>query len=84
MCQSGKANSWQGDEVLHRWCKVYKGPEMVQRYLAGWLAGWLAGDNLMPSEIKYVESFIEEYYQNLPSTILLIRWGLGKMIRIHN
>ncbi|PVZ71524.1 transposase [Pelagibaculum spongiae] len=52
-----KANSWQGDEVLHRWCKVYKGPEIVQRYLAG--------DNLMPSEMKYVESFVEEYRTRL-------------------
>ncbi|PVZ69722.1 transposase [Pelagibaculum spongiae] len=52
-----KAMSWRGDEVLQRWCKVYQGPEIVQRYLAG--------DNLMPSEVKYAESFVEEYRARL-------------------
>ncbi|PVZ71825.1 transposase [Pelagibaculum spongiae] len=52
-----KANSWSGDEVLRRWCKVYQGPEMVRRYLEG--------DNLMPLELQYVESFVDEYRQRL-------------------
>ncbi|PVZ72439.1 transposase [Pelagibaculum spongiae] len=52
-----KANSWSSDEVLRRWCKVYQGPEMVRRYLEG--------DNLMPLELQYVESFVDEYRQRL-------------------
>ncbi|WP_230409343.1 transposase [Zooshikella harenae] len=30
-----KAKQWTDDEVIRRWRKLYKGPPMVQRYLAG-------------------------------------------------
>ena len=52
-----QAESWSADEVLYRWCQVFKGPEIIRRYLDG--------DNLMPSEVKYVETFVEEYRQRL-------------------
>lgn len=32
---SQRAASWSNDEVLQRWCRVYKGPLLVQQYLAG-------------------------------------------------
>ena len=32
---SERAASWSNDEVLQRWCRVYKGPLLVQQYLAG-------------------------------------------------
>jgi REP element-mobilizing transposase RayT len=30
-----EADDWSNDEVLHRWTSVFKGPLLVQRYLAG-------------------------------------------------
>ncbi|UZD67254.1 transposase [Marinobacter sp. AN1] len=30
-----ESNSWSNDEVLQRWTSVFKGPSLVQRYLAG-------------------------------------------------
>jgi len=30
-----RARRWSDDEVLHRWTRLYKGPPLVQRYLAG-------------------------------------------------
>jgi REP element-mobilizing transposase RayT len=30
-----RALSWSDDEVLHRWTRIYKGPPLVQKYLAG-------------------------------------------------
>jgi len=30
-----RALSWSDDEVLHRWTRLYKGPPVVQTYLAG-------------------------------------------------
>ncbi|PVZ66378.1 transposase [Pelagibaculum spongiae] len=52
-----KAKSWQGDEVLRRWCKVFKGPELVRRYLDH--------EVLTPHEIDFLETFVEEYRERL-------------------
>ncbi len=30
-----EARSWSGDEVLNRWCTLFKGPLLVQRFRAG-------------------------------------------------
>ncbi|PVZ71725.1 hypothetical protein [Pelagibaculum spongiae] len=46
---------------------MYKGPEIVQRYSAG--------DNLMPSEVKHVESFVEEYRERLTD----ISWFMRRL-----
>ena len=32
---SAKAAAWTDDEVLHRWTRVFKGPALLQRHLAG-------------------------------------------------
>lgn len=30
-----RAQTWSADEVIERWCRLFKGPDIVQRYRAG-------------------------------------------------
>ncbi|WP_227715091.1 hypothetical protein [Marinobacter sp. 1-3A] len=48
---------WSMDEVLARWCSLYKGPTLVQRYHRG--------DELCAAEVRRVEGYAETFRQRL-------------------
>ena len=48
---------WSMDEVLARWCSLYKGPPLVQRYHRG--------DELCAAELRRVEEYSETFRQRL-------------------
>ena len=48
---------WSMDEVLARWCSLYKGPPLVQRYHRG--------DELCAAELRRVEAYAETFRQRL-------------------
>jgi REP element-mobilizing transposase RayT len=48
---------WSMDEVLARWCSLYKGPPLVQRYHRG--------DELCAAELRRVEEYAETFRQRL-------------------
>lgn len=50
---------WCDDEVLARWCCLYKGPSLVQRYRRG--------DSLCAAELRRVDEYAEAYRQRLSS-----------------
>ena len=54
-----EAQAWPDDEVLHRWCSLYKGSPLVQKYLAG--------KPLLAVEMEAVNSYIALYRKRLQS-----------------
>ena len=52
-----EVDSWGNDEVLSRWCSLYKGPPLVQRYYRG--------DNLCPAELRRIDEYVETFRQRL-------------------
>jgi REP element-mobilizing transposase RayT len=46
---------WSTDEVLARWCSLYKGPPLVQRYHRG--------DELCAAELRRVQEYAETFRQ---------------------
>lgn len=50
---------WCDDEVLARWCCLYKGPSLVQRYRRG--------DSLCAAELRRVDEYAEAFRQRLSS-----------------
>ncbi|WP_227501121.1 transposase [Marinobacter sp. C1S70] len=48
---------WSIDEVLARWCSLYKGPPLVQRYHRG--------DELCAAELRRVQEYAETFRQRL-------------------
>ncbi|MCG8613416.1 MAG: transposase [Pseudomonadales bacterium] len=52
-----EAESWSQDEVLTRWCALFKGPILVQKYLRG--------DTLDTAEQKTLESLAKRYRERL-------------------
>ncbi|MBU2709371.1 transposase [Zooshikella marina] len=48
-----KAAQWTDDEVIRRWRKLYQGPPMVQRYLAGAV--------LDKAELKVVNDIVQQW-----------------------
>lgn len=50
---------WSDDEVLARWCSLYKGPTLVQRYHRG--------DELCAAEIRRVALYADEFRGRLAS-----------------
>ena len=53
----GEATQWSDDDVLERWCSLYKGPILVQRYRAG--------ANLDEAEAHSVQDCIAVYRKRL-------------------
>ncbi len=51
---------WSNDEVLARWCSLYKGPPLVQRYRRG--------DNLCAAERRRVEQYAVTFRARLVVT----------------
>lgn len=54
-----EAGAWSDDEVLHRWCSLYRGLPLVQKYLNG--------KCLLPVELQTVKSCIAIYRSRLQS-----------------
>nr|WP_309227493.1 hypothetical protein [Zooshikella harenae] len=52
-----KAKQWTDDEVIRRWRKLYKGPPMIQRYLAG--------AKLDSAELKVVNDIVQQWRERL-------------------
>jgi len=52
-----EAAEWSGDEVLERWCTLFSGPTLVQRYRAR--------DNLGAAELRAVSELVERYRARL-------------------
>ena len=52
-----EAEAWSDDEVLHRWCSLYKGMPLVQKYLDG--------KPLLTVELEAVNSCIAAYRRRL-------------------
>jgi len=50
-------NDWSDDEVLDRWCALFKGPLLVQRHRAG--------STLSPAETESLNSIVAVYRQRL-------------------
>lgn len=63
----GQSEQWSRDEVIARWRRLYKGPPVVQRYLAG--------DTLMPAELHLIDSIVEIWRKRLAS----ISWFMGSL-----
>lgn len=51
--------AWSIDEVLDRWCLLFKGPELVQRYRAG--------GELSDTEYTAISDYVERYRERLSS-----------------
>jgi len=51
------ALSWSRDEVLAQWLKIFSGPELVTRYLAG--------DDLSEGQLLKLDEIVDEYRQRL-------------------
>ena len=52
-----EVDCWSNDEVLARWCSLYKGPPLVQRYLRG--------DDLCPAELRRVDEYANRFRARL-------------------
>ncbi|MGI0118926.1 transposase [Zooshikella sp. RANM57] len=52
-----KAEQWTDDEVIRRWRKLYHGPPMIQRFLAG--------ATLDKAELKVVNDIVQQWRQRL-------------------
>jgi len=52
-----RALSWSNAEVVERWCGLYNGHVLVER--------WRNGDDLTPAELEAVSGLIETYRQRL-------------------
>ena len=52
-----QAEPWSNDEVLDRWASLFKGPPIVQRYLAG--------EDLHEAELRFVDRMVAVYRQRL-------------------
>lgn len=62
-----EANSWSNQEVLTRWCRIYKGHPVVQQYLAG--------ETLSPRELYSVNELTETYRNRLSD----LSWFMAKL-----
>ena len=60
-----RAGQWTDDEVLERWCRLYKGPLLVQRYLAG--------DTLLPAQLDTVADSAKVFRERLSD----LSWFMG-------
>lgn len=54
-----EASGWSNDEVLNRWTSVFKGPLLVQRYLAG--------KKMHEAELRAVHRTVEVFRERLTS-----------------
>ena len=52
-----QADTWSDDEVLARWCCLYQGPPLVQRYQQG--------NNLSEAELRRVDQYAETFKERL-------------------
>ncbi|SES67734.1 hypothetical protein SAMN04487962_101139 [Marinobacter segnicrescens] len=52
-----QSEAWTDDDVLERWCSLYKGPLIVQRYLKG--------ERLMEAERRFLERTVSVYRTRL-------------------
>ena len=52
-----EAKSWTTNEVIERWCKIYKGPQLIQKYNAG--------EALTPSQLTAVADIAETWRERL-------------------
>jgi len=52
-----EANEWTEEDVLERWCSLFKGPVLVQQYRAG--------DNLGEAEVQTVRDCVAVYRRRL-------------------
>lgn len=66
-----KAKQWSDDEVIRRWRKLYQGPPMVQRYLAG--------AKLSKAELNVVNEIVQQWRQRLADLSWFMR-GLNEPI----
>ncbi|MGO1502964.1 MAG: transposase [Marinobacter sp.] len=53
----GDVEPWSDDEVLARWCCIYKGPMLVQRYHGG--------DALCAAELRRIAQYADEFRARL-------------------
>ena len=54
-----RAQSWSQEEVLRRWTRLYKGPELVQRYLCDGELG------LGAAQLEVIQGWVETYRARL-------------------
>ena len=52
-----RAQAWSDDEVLERWCRLFKGPELVRQYRAG--------EVLSEAEMRYVGDLTATWRERL-------------------
>lgn len=62
-----RAKEWDDDEVLERWCELYRGPILVQRYRAG--------ASLSVHEQAILQAIVDELRQRLMS----ISWFMASL-----
>jgi putative transposase len=62
-----RANAWSDDEVIERWCQLYRGPLLIQRYREG--------APLCGAEMDTVRDIVSVWRQRLMS----ISWFMGRL-----
>lgn len=53
------AKNWSTNDILDRWCSLYQGSPLVQRYRAG--------ESLLPAEREAVSDSVQHYHKRLQS-----------------